>query len=155
MGYNTSIPQYTLEHAHFQQDLGGKIQKDYFKYLSTISCCVSDNRKNLCVGRERKDRKNIIPSSVKWFHYRFFIIVSSSGTSFEIIRIKSGIKSLIYFINVSLINWNCNCSNIDLTKLDEWTKLAFESEHDSVQTRNRRDLKFGSKGEVQRWLNHW
>lgn len=39
-------------------------------------------------------------------------------------------------------------------KLDEWTKLAFESEHDSVQTRNRRDLKFGSKGEVQRWLNH-
>lgn len=116
-GYN-AIPQCTLEHAHFQQNLGGKIQKDYFKYLSTISFCVSDNRKNLCVGRE-KDRKNIIPSSVKWFHHMFFIIVSSSGTSFEIIRIKSGIKSLFYFINVSLINWNCSCSNIGLIKLVE------------------------------------
>lgn len=115
---------------------------------------IRQSKEPLCWKRE-KDRKNIFPSSVKWFHYRFFIIVSISGTSFEIIRTKSGITSLFYFINVSLINWNFNCCNIGLIKLDEWTKLAFESEHDSVQTRNRRDLKFGSKGEFQRGVNHW
>lgn len=56
---------------------------------------IRQSKEPLCWKRE-KDRKNIIPSSVKWFHYKFFIIVSSSGTVFEIIRIKSGIKSLFY-----------------------------------------------------------
>lgn len=46
-----------LEEAYFQQNPERKIQKDYFKYLWTISWYVSCNRKNLCVARTGREEK--------------------------------------------------------------------------------------------------